>query len=187
MVKEGKNYQTSCPVDGTGLSKFTGQFQILSDNTQHPLICFFLIEWVFISFVLSWILIAVVNCTNLVFLVLSKYILLFQLFYLNFFHARIIFYGGVNRKNLTSCLFHFVSFEDWMIWPFISNFLSSRDQVTIIYFEYIYSIDDTCQIVGNIYNLEVLKACINESRRTVLHLYLRWLFMIRCDFYIVFF
>ena len=41
---------------------------------------FLLIHWVFISFVLSWILIAIVNCTNLVFLVLNKYILLFQHF-----------------------------------------------------------------------------------------------------------
>ena len=40
----------------------------------------FLIHWVFISFVLSWILIAIVNCTNRVFLDLNKYILLFQHF-----------------------------------------------------------------------------------------------------------
>ena len=36
--KEEKNYRTSCPVDRTELSKFTGQFQIFSDNTlPHPL------------------------------------------------------------------------------------------------------------------------------------------------------
>ena len=33
MVKEKKNYWTSCPVNRTEFSKFTGQFQILSDNT----------------------------------------------------------------------------------------------------------------------------------------------------------
>ena len=38
IAKEGKNYRTSCPVDRTEFSNFTGQFQILSDNTlPHPL------------------------------------------------------------------------------------------------------------------------------------------------------
>ena len=36
MAKEKKIYRTSGPVDRTEFSKFTGHFQILSDNTPHP-------------------------------------------------------------------------------------------------------------------------------------------------------
>ena len=36
MAKEKKIYRTSCPEDRTEFSKFTGQFQILSDNTPPP-------------------------------------------------------------------------------------------------------------------------------------------------------
>ena len=37
MAKKDKSYWTSCPVDKkTDFSKFTRQFQIISDNTPSP-------------------------------------------------------------------------------------------------------------------------------------------------------
>lgn len=37
MAKKDKSYRTSCPVDKkTDFSKFTRQFQIISDNTPSP-------------------------------------------------------------------------------------------------------------------------------------------------------
>ena len=99
--ERGKYYRTSCPVE---VSKFTRQFHISSDNTlPHPLSpneMFFLINLVFISFVLSWILIAIVNCTNLVFLVLNKYILLVQ-------HFNSLF-SGQNNFLRVNCKMHLV-------------------------------------------------------------------------------
>ena len=70
-----------------------------------------------------------------------------------------------------------------MVWPLISNFLSSLDLVTSIYFVYIY-IFHRWRLVkwSAIFIIESVKSMVNESMPTVWHCYLQWLFTIRCDF-----